>query len=479
MLAVDGNRWLLTIDGHRWMLTVDGDRWSLVQPRHHWLLSHHTFLRSRTPTDMSLRSTLHDHPLWTLLGVALLGAVAYVLTAFVGTVITAVFIYYAARPINQRLTDRFDHRIAAAGVSITALVVPAIALVGYALLIVSRQIRDVTDLSTLTATDFGLPPELYNQLSQPSFLLSVEFRNLITGELTGSILSSVVSVTQTATTLGTVAINLFAMVVIAFYLLRDDHRLARWIADQFDTDGSTASDFFRAVDRDLSSIFFGNILNAIITGTIAVIVYSLVNVVAPAGHAIPAAALVGLLAGVASLIPVVGMKIVYVPVLLFMAGRSVLAGGETLWFVLLFGVVSVVIIDLIPDLVLRPYVSGKNIHIGLLMLAYILGPLFFGWYGLFLMPALLVCLVHFARIVLPALIEESAEKSLPPGGARIDANPLLETTVGTAAPASAEIAERDEPEEPDRNTDQRDAASDADSTQSDGSETTDDGENGT
>ncbi|ESS08162.1 MAG: hypothetical protein A07HN63_02182 [uncultured archaeon A07HN63] len=39
---------------------------------------------------------------------------------------------------------------------------------------------------------------------------------------------------------------------------------------------------------------------------------------------------------------------------------------------------------------------------------------------------------------LPALIEESAESELPPSGTRIEANPLLRSTVGTAAPATAE-----------------------------------------
>jgi predicted PurR-regulated permease PerM len=390
---------------------------------------------------MSLRSTLHDHPLWTLLGVTLLAAISYVLTAFVGTVIVAIFVYYAARPINRELNTRFRHRTAAAAVSIIALVLPAIALVSYALLIVSRELRDFTDLSALRPQDIGLSPELYNQVTQPSFLLSGGAQELLTGEVAGSLLSSVVSITQTATTVGTIIINLFAMVVLAFYLLRDDHRLARWITEQFDTTDSIASDFFGAVDRDLSSIFFGNILNAIVTGTIAVIVYSLLNVIAPDGAAIPAAALIGLLAGVASLIPVVGMKIIYAPVALFMAGRAVLDSSGTLWFVLLFGVVSVVIIDLIPDLILRPYVSGKNIHIGLLMLAYILGPLFFGWYGLFLMPALLVFVVQFTRIVLPALVEESADAEQPTNSARSGVSPLVRATGGTAAPAAGSTAE--------------------------------------
>ncbi|TQQ82561.1 AI-2E family transporter [Halonotius terrestris] len=390
---------------------------------------------------MSLRQTLHDHPLWILLGIVLFGALGYVLAAFVGTVIVAVFVYYAARPIYRQLTDRIENRTAAAGISIIALVLPAIALVGYALLIVTRQLREVADVVTVRPQDLGISPELYNRLTDPTFFVSGEFRQLFSGELAGSVIDSLASVAGAATTVGVIVINLFAMVVLAFYLLRDDRRLAGWVNDQFETDDSIVSDFGRAVDRDLSSIFFGNILNAIITGTIAVIVYSLLNVIAPEGAAIPAAALVGLLAGVASLIPVIGMKIVYVPVALYMAARGVMtAGGETLWFVVLFTAVSVVIIDLIPDMILRPYVSGKNIHIGLLMLAYILGPLFFGWYGLFLMPALLVVAVQFARIVVPALVDEAADPQLPPSGARIDANPLLRTTVGTAAPETTDEA---------------------------------------
>jgi hypothetical protein len=38
------------------------------------------------------------------------------------------------------------------------------------------------------------------------------------------------------------------------------------------------------------------------------------------------------------------------------------------------------------------------------LFAYILGPVVFGWYGLFLGPLLLVLVVHLARIVLPELV---------------------------------------------------------------------------
>ena len=353
---------------------------------------------------MVLRSVVRNHPLWLLAGIVLLGLVGYVLSSFIGLVVVGLFVYYAARPVYRRLVDQVGHPTIAAGLSIITLVLPMFLLVGYALLIVSRELRRLTDVVAFRPQQIGLDPATYSRLTDPSFLFSPDARELLTGALSGSILESVVSIAETATTLGVILINLLAIVVLAFYLLRDDDRLARWVHINLGTRETMFDEFLQAVDRDLSSIFFGNILNAIITGTIAVIAYSVLNVFAPAGTAIPAAALVGLLAGAASLIPIVGMKIIYVPVALYMTVRGVLtAGGESLWFVVLFAVVSVIVVDSIPDFLLRPYVSGKNIHIGSLMLAYILGPLFFGWYGLFLMPALLVVVVQFAMVVVPSL----------------------------------------------------------------------------
>jgi hypothetical protein len=42
------------------------------------------------------------------------------------------------------------------------------------------------------------------------------------------------------------------------------------------------------------------------------------------------------------------------------------------------------------------------------MIAYTFGPLLFGWYGIFLMPMLLVLVFHFARLVLPELVQGRA-----------------------------------------------------------------------
>jgi len=98
------------------------------------------------------------------------------------------------------------------------------------------------------------------------------------------------------------------------------------------------------------------------------------------------------------------------------------ADPTTMWFTAAFVAVSFVIVDTIPDLVLRPYVSGRNLHVGAVMIAYTLGPLLFGWYGIFLGPIILVLVINFARHVLPVLIarEPLVPYAVDPGVAAPD-----------------------------------------------------------
>jgi predicted PurR-regulated permease PerM len=131
------------------------------------------------------------------------------------------------------------------------------------------------------------------------------------------------------------------------------------------------------------------------------------------------------------------MKIVYVPLVLYLGGRAALE-GRGFGFVVTVTVVSIVIVDLIPDLILRPYVSGRGLHTGTVMFAYILGPVLFGWYGLFLGPLILVLVFHFARLVLPELLagKRLEAGAIDPGAAEGDPPPDDEPEEG-APPADA------------------------------------------
>ncbi|WP_224335430.1 AI-2E family transporter [Haloprofundus halobius] len=345
---------------------------------------------------------------WWFLALLLALALCYVVYSFVGTVVFGLFIYYATRPIFRRLDRRIHPTSLAAAVAMFALVLPALALVGYALLIVLRQLGSVTG-NGINPERLGLDATVVEQLTELTdvrALLSGDLFQYLTASNLQSVLDSLGSAAGTLAFLGIGLIHLFVMVALAFYLLRDDRKLAEWFQWRIADENSVSVAYLRAVDNDLNSIFFGNILNAAVTGTIGVIAYSALNAFAPPGVAIPAAALIGLLAGVASLIPVVGMKLVYFPVAIYMAVAAFVPPSNPggLWFVAAFAIVSFVVVDTIPDLVLRPYVSGRSLHVGAVMLAYTLGPLLFGWYGIFLMPVLLVLVVHFARIILPELV---------------------------------------------------------------------------
>jgi predicted PurR-regulated permease PerM len=353
-----------------------------------------------------------SHVGWWVLGVALFGVVAYVGYTFIGTFVFGVFIYYATRPIHRRLRRRVRPPSLAAAVSLFVLALPVLLVAAYALLL---SIREIERLSQTTGFDplatMGISEEVIEQISDPEALLAVQWEQYVTLDQILSVLGSISSALDTVAVIGIGLVHLFLMIVLAFYLLRDDHRLSRWVITQFGDESGVLEAYLGAVDRDLKAIFFGNILNAVFTGTIGVIAYTLLNTIAPPETAIPAAAVVGLMAGAASLIPIVGMKLVYVPVAVYMGLRVFVSGDTTaLWFVGAFVAVSFVIVDTIPDLLLRPYVSGRNLHVGSVMIAYVLGPLLFGWYGLFLLPVLLVATVHFGRIVLPELIDKTTVK---------------------------------------------------------------------
>jgi len=343
---------------------------------------------------------------WSLFGLALAGASMFVVYSFVGTVVFGVFLYYATRPVFVRIRRRVRQPTIAAGVALVALAAPALLLVSYTLLIVVAQAQqllgsvEVVDVSTIP----GVDEQTLALLSDPDALATLDWGSYLSTDTVGSVLSGAGGALDTVAFFGTGFVHLFAMFALAFYLLRDGNRLRRWFAS-FTDDRGVLLAYAEQVDRDYRNVFFGNILNAALTGTIGVLAYSALNLVAPPGLRVPAAALVGLLAGVASLIPVVGMKLVYVPIAAGMVGVAVIDGiTETLWFVAAFAAVSFVVVDTIPDLVLRPYVSGGSLHVGAVMLAYTLGPLLFGWYGIFLMPMLLVLIVQFVRIVLPELV---------------------------------------------------------------------------
>lgn len=347
---------------------------------------------------------IKQHPIWTVFGLLLGAFFAAFIYRFIGTFVFGIFFYYVSRPVYRRLQTYIPYRGITAGISLIVVTFPLFVLLSWISIAALREYRILDEqLNVAAQLEPFLGPFIDLSAATDGNLSS------ITGSL--DTLETILDVLlQYVSIFGIGATHLILMIVIAFYLLRDDHRLGNWIRS-FDNDSDYLSRYMTAIDKDLHHIFFGNILNALFAGVISSLLYIGLNSIAPPTLSIPYPVLVGSIVGVASLIPIVGMKVAYFPIAAYLYAVTFLPSSEPLyWFPTTFLITSFIFVDGIPDLLLRPYVSGKNTHIGMLMGAYILGPFMFGWYGIFLAPMLLVFVVQYSRIILPELLENKELK---------------------------------------------------------------------
>ena len=343
---------------------------------------------------------------WWLYLLALGVGVAYLGWAFLGTFVLGVFVYYAARPVFDHLRDRTNDGVAA-GVTLLGFVVPVLAIVTYVLV---AGLRDVASLS-------GLQPEQYAQLLSPFVnveALTGSQQDLLTTLLNrpGAVQSVPVDrlrqlFTGGLTVLGMLTTGLVHVTLafaLAFFLLRDGDHIREWFEESVSAPETTGHAYATAVDSDLETVFFGNVLFVFTMAILAAVVYYGFNFVAPPALTIPFAILLALLTGVASLVPLVVGKLVYVPLVAYLAVVASRTGGVAMLYPLGLLAVSFFVLDILPQTFIQPYITGREIHTGLMMFAYILGPLLFGWYGFFLLPLFVVLVLQAVRIVLTELL---------------------------------------------------------------------------
>ena len=360
------------------------------------------------------------------IGSLLFLVVGFVLFQFLATLVFTVFLYYASRPIYRKLGEAslpgrlslrrlpYQNRIRAAA-TIVLFLLPFLFLLVYTVFLVVPRLQqffgsDGLGNEYLSALQAGQGAGLPEPIAELEFgdLVSMdtdEVASLLNDPAVQSWIDRTVSnILQSIDIVGGVALNAFIMLAGTYYLLTSGPRLAGWFLENFD-DSGVVKEYTKKVDSELSSILFGNILNAVVTGIIGTYVFLIYNIFAPGAVKVPFPPLVGALTGVGSLIPIVGIKIVYLPVVGLLAVGALAAGEPGLFgFVALFFILTFAFVDVVPDFMIRPYVSGDHTHVGLLMFAYIFGPIAFGIYGIFLGPILLVLVSQFLRTVAPYVL---------------------------------------------------------------------------
>ena len=353
--------------------------------------------------------------LFGILVATMLGGLAY---QFIAPLTVSIFLYYSTRRYYNWLRKLHLPARVRATVVLFSLAIPLLLLVSYALVLLAIESRrfiaqySLIDVAAENLDWFGGIDEF------PTFTIRGFYRAYQSGDLAPFIQFASDHAVFLTALFSNFFLNMFIVVIVTYYLLIDGGRIREWLL-RFDDD-TIIREYLEAVDAELEAVLFGNLLNVIAISLLAIGTFRGYNAFAPTAAQVPYPALTGTLTGIASLVPVVGMKVVYVPLTLVAAASVTLGGQESLLvYVLGFLVVAIVVVDTIPDLLLRPLLSGENTHVGLLMLAYTLGPVVLGFYGIFFAPILLVVGLTFADTALPRLLGAEEAGGLHPDQLRL------------------------------------------------------------
>jgi len=349
-----------------------------------------------------------DQLVWWLLGVALLGVAAFVAYNYLPWIVFGLFVYYVARPITRRLEPRLGSSSLAAATTILLLVVPFVAFVAAFFVVALGQISNALAGVQVQAFVDQLPFEVPTPL--PSTPESV-YETAVVLAQDPSVQSTVGAVSGTVGVIGATVYNVNLSILLAFFLLVSDRRLAGWFTTEIFGTDSLAIEYFRGLDAGFRSVYFGYTLTIVAIMLLTALLYTLFNTVAPAGIVIPSVVLLAVVTGIFTLVPLVGRSIVYFFIAALLGIQATSADPRLLWYPVVFLLVMGVAFDNLVRTYIRPSLSGRVFATGLVMFAYLLGPGLFGWYGIFLGPLLLVVSVVFMRRVLPTLAHPERERT--------------------------------------------------------------------
>lgn len=348
---------------------------------------------------------------WWAYALVVFGVIVFVGFVYLPWVVFGLFVYYVARPIEARVAPRLPSKNLAAALTLALVVVPFVAILGGAVVVA------VVELSAFLTGDFAAFVERFLPIAaallpdDPAVLLGDLFAALGTG--TAQTVFS--SLTATIGSVGGTLFNVFLSLLFAFFLLREDDRLAAWFRTDIADEETDTHRYLAAVDEGLESVYFGYTVTIFVVMVLAAVVYTLFNLVAPPGVALPAPITLAVITGLFTVIPLVGRSIVYFVVAGYLSFVALRTNPTAIWFPLVWLAVMELPFDNTIRIYIRPKLSGRMLPMSLLVFAYLIGPPLFGWYGIFYGPFLLVVVVLFLQFKLPRLLHpERADEPFGP-----------------------------------------------------------------
>ena len=350
------------------------------------------------------RGIRFDEIIILAIAAAFMGTLVLLSIPFVNVMIYALFLYYISRPLHGFIAGflRGKHRNAASFTAIILCILPFLLLTVYTIMIAQSELVNYLSSPeraiTLPASVMNSPLVLQSRWYQLAQKIGSEGFTSITS---ADISQASITIRKILATALDIIVGIFLAFVLTFFLLRDGNKIRDAALSATPKQYTKkVKGFMHDADSGLNAIFFGSIVNMIITSLLAVSIYHLLNRLAPnPAITIPYATLLGVLTGVGNLIPMVGAKLIWIPLLIYLliSAASVPFSAAVVMYFLLFIVLVGLLVDLVPEQVLKPFIAGRRVHLGLLIFSYIAGSAAFGPIGLFIGPVILILGTSFFK----------------------------------------------------------------------------------
>lgn len=322
---------------------------------------------------------------WFLLGLSAIALYLSYLIAkpFLSPIFAAVVLAVVFYPIHVRITALIRRPNLAATIS-TLLVMLVVAIPTLFLgAVITRELRDVYQSpSDRSSVQGGFSPYVMHVLEAPLRFLSA-YIDVSRLDLRSTFLSWLDGASRYLVTLGTTAVsNIFSLalgVVVAFFtlffLFRDANRIRQAVAESLPLTAQQRGRLTARISETIVASAYGGVAVGLVQGSLTGVAFWIFGLHSPV--------LWGSVTAIASLVPVVGTAIVWVPgaLVLFVSGHWVKALILAIWGALIVSQI---------DALVRPYVvSGRaKMHNLLIFFALLGGVEAFGIMGVFIGPVI-------------------------------------------------------------------------------------------
>jgi len=317
----------------------------------------------------------HDRIFYIIGGIILLLAFLLLLKAisplFDGIILGVVFAYVAS-PIKKRLAVLGE--VTSSVIATLCIVIPIVLIV---ILGIIEAIRQLIWVSSNQEEILGKTSEFLG-----SNLVPADVTNLIHERLPDildyitPILQSIISL-ETTVNMGVLLLNIFVLIIVAYYLLADGSKIATAILKLIPAKKEgVAVQYIRAVDDIIAGIYVGNFFVALLIGLLTVpFLYA---------FKVPMVALIASLVFLAALVPLLTKWMIWLPISIYLFYTS------GIYPAVAFFILVVIFIDTAPEFFIRPKLISmtSRIHPLLLLLAFIGGGITWGLAGFFGTPVL-------------------------------------------------------------------------------------------